>query len=126
MHTQGGKFPYFVDGFHSRKMAGSLTQLLLDVGNLIVIRGKSDRKDHESLLVGGLSEDLASRESRRLGVCIEPILRESPLIVLSLFRLGAGAENTTNRLRSSCESHRHRIHAVTQTRRGRAIVEHVP
>lgn len=29
-------------------------------------------------------------------------------------------------LRSSRESHRHRIHAVTQTRRGRPIVEHVP
>src|ERR1700722_3810345 len=64
-------------------------------------------------------------ESRGLGDRIEPILRESPLIVPSLFRLGAGAENTKDRLRSSCESHRHRIHAVTQTRRGRAIVEHV-
>ena len=66
------------------------------------------------------------RESRGLGDCIEPILRESPFIVLSLLRLVAGAENTTNRLRSSRESHRHRIHAVTQTRRGRPIVEHVP
>ena len=52
--------------------------------------------------------------------------RESLFTALSFFRLGAGAENTTNRLRSFCESHRHRIHAVTQTRRGRAIVEHVP
>ena len=66
------------------------------------------------------------RESRALGDCIEPIFGESPLIVLSLFRLVAGAETTTNRLRSSRESHRHRIHAVTQTRRGRPIVEHVP
>jgi hypothetical protein len=67
-----------------------------------------------------------ARECMGLADRIEPILREPPLIVLSLFRLVAGAENTPNRLRGSGESHRHRIHAVAQTRRGRTIVEHVP
>jgi hypothetical protein len=42
-------------------MAGSLTELLLDVGNLIVIRGKSDWKLRERRFVAGLSEDLAWR-----------------------------------------------------------------
>ena len=61
-----------------------------------------------------------------LADCIEPILRESRLTALSLFCWVAGAETAANQLRSSRKSHRHRIHAVTQTRRGRAIVEHVP
>jgi hypothetical protein len=54
----GEKFPYCVDGFHSRKMAGSLRELL-PVENLAVYRGKSDGKHQERLFVGGLSEDLA-------------------------------------------------------------------
>jgi hypothetical protein len=55
----GEKFPYCVDGLHSRKRAGSLTELLLDVGNLAVFHGKSDGKHHQRLFVGRLSEDLA-------------------------------------------------------------------
>jgi hypothetical protein len=44
----GAKFPYFVHGFHSRKMADSLRMLLRDVGNLGVFPGNptgSSRKD---------------------------------------------------------------------------------
>jgi hypothetical protein len=55
------KLPYCVDGFHSRKMAGSLRELLLNVGKLAVFGGKSDRKQQERLLVGELSDDLAQR-----------------------------------------------------------------
>ena len=55
------KLPYRVDGLHSRKMAGSLRELLLDGGNLTLFRGKSGRKHRESLFVGELSGDPASR-----------------------------------------------------------------
>jgi hypothetical protein len=40
-------------------MAGSLRALPLVVLNLVVFRGKSDRKQQERLFVGGLSEELA-------------------------------------------------------------------
>jgi hypothetical protein len=40
-------------------MADSLRELLLDVGNLAVFRGKFDRKRQERRFVGGLSQDLA-------------------------------------------------------------------
>lgn len=66
------------------------------------------------------------RELRALVECINPIWRESRLIVVSLLQSIAATENRANGLRISRESHRHRIHAIAQTCRGRAVVEHVP
>src|SRR5271155_817307 len=121
----GAKFPYFVHGFHSRKMADSLRMLLRDVGNLGVFPGNPTGSSRKDFSLAGCPR-IWHRKPMGLADCIEPILRASPLIVLSLFRSVAGAGDTTNLLRSCRESHRHRIHAVAQTRRGRPIVEYMP
>jgi hypothetical protein len=66
------------------------------------------------------------RELRAPVECINPIWRASRFIVVPLLQSTAATENRANGLRSTRESHRHRIHAIAQTCRGRAVVENVP